>query len=98
MIHQVEVESRMESSFFGSDQGEALSESLSRIVVEPGRIETLHKILGPFCHESRNLLKILKMSLYLAKRDSDCPRGPSWDQVDRQLLVVEQFYDRLQLI
>jgi len=98
MIHQVEVDSRMDSSVISPDQGHELSESLSRIVVEPGRIESLHQILGPFCHESRNLLNILKMSLYLVHRDSGRPRSPSWDQVDRQLVVVEQFYDRMQLI
>jgi hypothetical protein len=77
---------------------EGLAALLDRFLADPGRIGALHAILGPFCHQSRNVLNCLKMSLYLSRRDE--ARGPSrpWAEVERRYGEVEQLYDRLQTI
>jgi len=80
--------------------GEGLAEGLSRIVVDPGRIEALHKVLGPFCHQSRNILNSLKISLYLAHRKESPEEGVGgfWEDVEKRYRAVEGLYDRLQMM
>ncbi len=80
--------------------GEGLAEGLSRIVVDPGRIAALHKVLGPFCHQSRNILNSLKISLYLANRKETPAEGVAgfWEDVEKRYRAVEGLYDRLQMM
>jgi hypothetical protein len=77
-----------------------LAETLSRIVADPARVETLHEVLGPFCHRSRNILNTLKISLYLAHRKEAQTGGSErlWEEVEERYRVVEEFYDRLQML
>ena len=44
---------------------EALADALSRVVADPSRSELLYPIFGQFCHDFRNLLHSMHMSLYL---------------------------------
>jgi hypothetical protein len=77
---------------------EGLSAVLSRIVVDPAQVRSLHEILGPFCHQSRNVLNCLKMSLYLARREEERTTGSAWDGLERTYLKLEQFFDTIQTI
>jgi hypothetical protein len=83
--------------------GEGLAEELTRIVGDPDRVAALHQILGPFCHQSRNILNSLKISLYLAHR-KDTPEKSAtgeirvWEDVEERYRVVEGLYDRLQMM
>jgi hypothetical protein len=101
----VSVRAALPSSALHEEQcslgpGEGLAEGLSRIVVDPGRIDALHKVLGPFCHQSRNILNSLKISLYLAHRKDASEEGiaGSWDDVEARYRAVEGLYDRLQMM
>jgi hypothetical protein len=79
---------------------DGLAEALCRIVADPGRVEALHHVLGPFCHRGRNILNTLKISLYLARRKEASGGGPEslWHEVEERYRVVEDFFDRLQMI
>jgi hypothetical protein len=70
---------------------------LARVVSDPEQTRYLHKILGPFCHESRNILNGLKMSLYLAVRCGEVP-AVTWDAMERRYVAVEQIIDRVHQI
>lgn len=75
-----------------------LTTSLFRIATDPVQTESLHKLLGAFCHQCRNVLNSMKLSLYLAKREHP-PASPNfWSEFEPGYLAVEQFYDRLQAI
>jgi hypothetical protein len=78
----------------------ALGEALSRLVADAARVESLHAILGPFCHRSRNILNCLKISLYLARRTEASPGGSEdlWAEVELRYRAVEEFFDRLQML
>jgi len=88
----------MESFNHGNESGGLISDPLCRIVDDPARIESLHDILGPFCHESRNILNSLKMSLYLAQRDAGERGSKALKDVEAYCVEIEELYDRLQLI
>jgi hypothetical protein len=75
-----------------------LAASLNRIVRDPAQVHALHEVLGPFCHESRNLLNSLKMSLYLAQREEPCTGDRAWSEVEKSYHEIENLYDRLQII
>ena len=72
-----------------------LSGRLLRIAADPDRTEHLHRVLGWYCHEVRNLLNSLKMSLYLARRSGDGPAAPRWADVEASYAELERFVDRL---
>jgi hypothetical protein len=58
----------------------------------------LHGILGGFCHQYRNHLNSLKMSLYLACGPDSGTPSAVWREVEPRYTEVERFIDRLQLI
>jgi len=78
--------------------GEGLSDALCRIGHDADQIDSLHEMLGPFCHESRNILNSLKMSLYLARKNDSQDIAIAWDEVDRCYKDVERLFERLQTI
>jgi|GEM_PF-888472 len=75
-----------------------LARALTRVVVDPAQTNSLYATFGGFCHEFRNGLNSLNMSLYLARRAS----GPEWDDVwsalEPKYTLVERFIDRFQLV
>src|SRR6478735_1221713 len=75
--------------------GTDLSGRLLRIAADPERTEHLHRVLGWYCHESRNFLNSLKMSLYLARRMGDGPAAALWAEVEATYTELERFVDRL---
>ena len=52
----------------GASPLDGLTPLLCRIVSDPAQLESLHEVLGGFCHQSRNLLNSLKLSIYLATK------------------------------
>ncbi len=76
---------------------EALSRSLTRIASDAALGRALHEIIGGYCHQSRNLLNTLNISLYLAQRESSGDTAVL-GRVEPLYKEVEQFYDRLQAI
>jgi hypothetical protein len=81
-----------------ASEAQSLAASLGRLVADPDRVGALHSILGPFCHQSRNVLNSVKMSLYLVQREESRKPVEAWAEVERRYRDVEQLYDRLQSI
>src|SRR4051794_38799359 len=98
MSTRVRTITRMDSAALDSERGAKLSDALMRIVADPSLIDALHDVIGPFCHESRNILNSLKMSLYLAQRDEGRQGCKVWKDVDHHCREIEQLYNRLQVI
>jgi hypothetical protein len=76
---------------------EALCESLTRIASDPALGRGLHELLGSYCHQSRNILNTLSLSLYLAQREGSGDCALLWE-IEPLYKEVERFYDRLQAI
>ena len=79
-------------------QEDDLACSLIDVVSNPFKVRALHDILGGFCHQCRNTLNSLKLSLYLAKRDPAHAASPDWGDLDHRYRDVELLFDRLQAI
>jgi len=82
----------------GDRAGEGLGEILGRIIGDPEQVHSLHALLGPFCHDCRNLLNSLKMGLYLARRQGSGIEAERWDRLERCYSEVEERFDRLHTI
>jgi hypothetical protein len=79
-------------------QDDALTGSLFRVATDASMVTALHDVLGGFCHECRNTLNSLKLSLYLAKRDAKLPVSSVLGEVESRYQDVERLFDRLQVI
>lgn len=75
-----------------------LAGSLIDVVANPLKVSALHDILGGFCHQCRNTLNSLKLSLYLAKRDPSHATTAYWGELEERYRAVERLFDRLQAI
>lgn len=87
----------MESVTIEQTQGD-LAGSLFRIAANPEMVTELHQIMGGFCHQCRNTLNSLRLSLYLANRDSSAATIPAWSDLESHYRSVERMFDRLQTI
>lgn len=88
----------MSTTAEADSSADALSDVLRRVAANEGQARHLHEILGGYCHQSRNLLNCMNMSLYLARRGADPCAQSLWKEVERRYRGVEQFIDRLQSI
>jgi hypothetical protein len=80
------------------DPSESPIDPLIRVATDPVRRARLYDLLGGFCHQCRNHLNSLKLSLYLAgRRGPECERA-AWSEHDARYRAVERVYDRLQQI
>lgn len=77
---------------------EALASSLALAADDPFKADQLHTIFGKFCHDFRNLLNSLRMSLYLARRATGPDREAAWLDLEPRYSIVERFIDRFHLI
>ncbi len=75
-----------------------LATALAMVIANPDDSESLHKLLGTYCHQSRNLLHTMKLSLFLAQRSSPSAESEKWGALERDYLAVEHFFDRLQVV
>jgi hypothetical protein len=71
-----------------------LSRALARVAGDPRLTRHLHGAFGGFCHEFRNLLNSLRLSLYLARKTAGDASADVFSRVDRRYAVVERFIDR----
>ena len=58
----------------------------------------LHKVIGTYCHQVRNQLNSIKLSLYFAKRVATAVDHSRWNELDSHYLDLERWLDRLQLV
>jgi hypothetical protein len=78
--------------------GDELTGLLTRIASDPALTCHLHRVLGPFCHECRNILHGLKLSLYLAGRKADPSEEGPWKEMEARYSTLETLIDRVQQI
>lgn len=78
--------------------GQHIASSLLRLAVDPVHRACLYDALGGFCHQSRNVLNSLKLSLYLAKRAANPDLCARWHELEPYYHELEQFIEHLQFI
>ncbi|WP_435007449.1 hypothetical protein P12x_004743 [Tundrisphaera lichenicola] len=71
---------------------------LLEIATDPKLREVVYRQLGEYCHQCRNRLNSLKLSLFLALRQSSQEMRGAWAKIERDYLELEQLVDRLQTI
>ena len=72
--------------------------TLSRIAVDPSLSARLHSLIGTYCHQVRNHLNSLKLSLYFAKRGDTGSEDSPWTGLNASYNEMERWLDRVQLI
>lgn len=75
-----------------------LERQLAEVARDPDRRAFLDGRLGDYCHQSRNRLNSLKLSLYLARRQSSRQLGPGWRALEADLAALEAQYDQIRTI
>lgn len=75
-----------------------LAEQLLRIAHDPELRRTLHERLGDYCHRCRNQLNSLKLSLYLAIKQTPAARASLWTEIDRCYQELESRVDQIQTL
>ncbi|HEV3165582.1 MAG TPA: hypothetical protein VGZ22_16260 [Isosphaeraceae bacterium] len=75
---------------------EGLAGSLLKVVSDPVHIAVLYEILGEYCHQLRNRLNSLKLSLYLAKRSGSA--SDAWTDLEQQYRQIEGFIEQVQVV
>lgn len=73
-----------------------LVQGLSQIASDPNRVGELHAHIGEFCHDYRNRLHGLNLSLYLARRSLPRIGGTDWSRVEAIYRQTERIIDQLQ--
>ena len=77
---------------------EGLTASMLRVASDPSERARFYELLGGYCHQCRNTLNSLTMSLYLASRGPDSDGLALWTDLEPNCRAVEQFLERLQWI
>jgi hypothetical protein len=75
-----------------------IARCIERIIRDPEAAQVLHTLLGPFCHNCRNLLNSLNMGLHLAKRGDITLNSDVWHEVERRYSAAQQRFVRLHQI
>ena len=75
-----------------------LHQSLLWIAQNPTLRKDLERVLGGYCHQGRNRLNSLKLSIYLAKRQAPGGDATVWQSVEQAYQIVETQIDRLQMV
>ncbi len=88
----------MDSVMLERRAADELTSSLFQVATDPVQIHSLHRVLGTFCHQGRNILNSMKLSLYLAQRDHPQSVPNFWGELEPGYRSVELFFDRLQTI
>jgi len=83
-----------------SDQTEdaRLADQLLAIARNPILRHSVYERLGEYCHQCRNRLNSLKLSLYLARRGAVEGYAGTWDALDGHYLELELLIERVQVI
>ncbi len=80
----------------GDDGG--LGGQLLAIARDAGLRRAVYGRLGEYCHQCRNRLNSLKLSLYLARRGATEVRSGGWDELDARYQELEKLVERVQII
>lgn len=81
----------------GDNTTEQLARSLTRVAANPSMTGHLHDVLGGYCHECRNQLNSLKITLYLVRKSGLAGKAIS-DELEPLYKRLETFVDRLQQV
>jgi hypothetical protein len=76
----------------------ALADQLLRIARDPNLRRMVYEQLGDYCHQCRNRLNSLKLSLYLAMRHSPTADAGHWSTIDGHYQELERRVDRVQTL
>ena len=69
---------------------------LMEVIQNPELRKDLERSLGDFCHQSRNRLNSLKLSLYLARRQCPKPLDPAWHDLEAEYQNLETQFQRIE--
>lgn len=76
----------------------ALADQLVRIARDPELRRLVYERLGDYCHQCRNRLNSLKLSLYLAMKQSSIVPPSHWNTIDLHYQELERRVDRVQML
>ena len=79
-------------------QGVDLFSILMEIAEDPLLQDDLDQILADYCHQCRNRLNSLKLSLYLVKRQSSGKLPAAWGALESNYQILEDQFERIQSI
>lgn len=71
---------------------------LMEIVQDPRLRGDVEHLFGDFCHQCRNRLNSLKLSIYLAKRQSAQTSTDAWKSLESDYQILEDQFKRVQTI
>lgn len=75
-----------------------LTDRLIRVVRDPDLRANLERGLSDYCHQSRNRLNSLKLSLYLVRRQNPGTLNPVWQKLEADYGLLESQFERVQAI
>jgi hypothetical protein len=75
-----------------------LTDQLFRLAREPDLRAEIYERLGEYCHQCRNRLNSLKLSLYLVMRQSPGSAEGRWAAIDRHYKALERRVDEIQTL
>src|SRR5258707_9571590 len=76
----------------------SLADQLLEVARDPTLRQSVYLRLGEYCHQCRNRLNSLKLSLFLAMKQSDQGLRHEWGLIERDYLELERIVDRVQMI
>lgn len=71
---------------------------LLRIARDAELRQAVYDHLREYCHQCRNRLNSLKLSIYLAMKQSPRPSAENWSEIDRQYRELESRVDLIQFL
>jgi hypothetical protein len=77
---------------------EVLGDQLLRIARDPVLRLRVYEHLREYCHQCRNRLNSLKLSLYLAMRQSPSPNADPWVEIERHYRDLESRVEQVQFL
>ena len=94
----INVDRDSEGMMLPGTTDQLLGEQLLRIARNPDLRQVIYERLREYCHQCRNRLNSLKLSLYLAMKQSPSPGPEPWLDVDRQYQDLERRVERVQAL
>jgi hypothetical protein len=90
--------SPMRRSSLAEGSATELSRALARVAGDPNLTRHLHEAFGGYCHEFRNALNTLRLSLYLARKSAGEAARERFSAVEPRYALVERVIDRFHLV
>jgi hypothetical protein len=80
----------------GNDQ--TLGDQLLQVARDPDLRQSVYEHLREYCHQCRNRLNSLKLSIYLAMKQSPTPTDDRWVEIDRHYQDLEKRVEQIQFL